>query len=218
VVNDSQSETSALSEADHDADADADDSDLSGTDAPGSSTVASQRHTHRRNGPSTGKRAEKKNSTSPGAARPSAGPSFTVIGDTDAMINGMQPAGKPSGESEALDFEATGDQASVQPVVVRTEGQQNENRRQETPVDRRRREHDDYKKKRDSDPAFVPTRGNFFMHDTVRAAGGQQNGFRPFPGRGRGRGRNGVGGPYSPATYVHRCLLARTNGRTWLTT
>ena len=67
----------------------------------------------------------------------------------------------------------------------------------ETPVERRRREHEDYKKQRDENPAFVPNRGAFFMHDH-RHAGPAANGFRPF-GRGRGRGgRCGIGGPFAP--------------------
>lgn len=74
----------------------------------------------------------------------------------------------------------------------------------EAPFERRRREHEEYRKKRDEDPAFVPNRGAFFMHDH-RHAGPAANGFRPF-GRGalrggRGRGR-GIGGPFAPVTYV----------------
>lgn len=66
---------------------------------------------------------------------------------------------------------------------------------------RRRTEHEDYKKRRDEDPAFVPNRGSFFMHDH-RHAGPAANGFRPF-GRGRGRGgRGGIGGPFSPIKFV----------------
>lgn len=38
-------------------------------------------------------------------------------------------------------------------------------RTRETLAERRRREHDEYRQKRDSDPSFVPNRGNFFMHD-----------------------------------------------------
>lgn len=69
---------------------------------------------------------------------------------------------------------------------------------------RRRHEHDDYRKKRDEDPAFVPNRGAFFMHDH-RHAGPAANGFRPF-GRGRGGrgGRGGIGGPFSPMNQMHR--------------
>ncbi|CCU78302.1 hypothetical protein BGHDH14_bgh02913 [Blumeria hordei DH14] len=57
--------------------------------------------------------------------------------------------------------------------------------------ERRRREHEEYKKRRDEDPAFVPNRGAFFMHDH-RHSGPAANGFRPF-GRGRGRSRPGHG-------------------------
>lgn len=72
----------------------------------------------------------------------------------------------------------------------------------ELPDNRRRQEHDDYKKRRDEDPAFVPNRGSFFMHDH-RHAGPAANGFRPFGrGRGRGGGRGGIGGPFSPMKYV----------------
>ena len=56
-------------------------------------------------------------------------------------------------------------------------------------VGKARREHEEYKRKRDGDPAFVPNRGGFFMHDHRSVAAGQ-NGFRPF-GRGRGRVRGG---------------------------
>lgn len=74
----------------------------------------------------------------------------------------------------------------------------------EAPFERRRREHEEYRKKRAEDPAFVPNRGAFFMHDH-RHAGPAANGFRPF-GRGalrggRGRGRSGgMGGPFAPVT------------------
>ena len=65
-------------------------------------------------------------------------------------------------------------------------------------VGKGRREHEEYKKRRDADPAFVPNRGGFFMHDHRSAAPGQ-NGFRPF-GRGRGRGRSV--GTFSSFGYV----------------
>ncbi|KAI0995615.1 hypothetical protein K3495_g12565 [Podosphaera aphanis] len=57
----------------------------------------------------------------------------------------------------------------------------------ETPYERRRREHLEYKRRRDEDPSFVPNRGAFFMHD-YRHSGPAANGFRPS-GRGRDRGR-----------------------------
>jgi hypothetical protein len=70
---------------------------------------------------------------------------------------------------------------------------------QDTAGDRRRREHEEYKRRRDEDPSFVPNRGAFFMHDH-RHAGPAGNGFRPFPRQGR-VGRGGYGGPF--ASYGH---------------
>ncbi|SPN97479.1 uncharacterized protein DNG_00993 [Cephalotrichum gorgonifer] len=77
---------------------------------------------------------------------------------------------------------------------------------QGAPADRRRREHEEYKRRRDEDPAFVPNRGAFFMHDH-RHAGPAANGFRPFsrPVRGGGnggRGRGGFGSSFSPYPHV----------------
>lgn len=115
--------------------------------------------------------------------------------DNDAMMNGLSKAlngpngskAKLSKEPEAIDFDKMG----LDNENVATEDAS----KQESPIDRRKREHDDYKKKRDADPAFVPNRGAFFMHDH-RHAGPAANGFRPF---GRGRGRGQIGGPFSPA-------------------
>ncbi|KAJ4155599.1 hypothetical protein LMH87_000836 [Akanthomyces muscarius] len=56
---------------------------------------------------------------------------------------------------------------------------------------RHRNENDDYKRRRDQDPAFVPNRGAFFMHDSRQAPGAPGGTFRPFAGRGRGRGARG---------------------------
>ncbi|KAF8461899.1 CASC3/Barentsz eIF4AIII binding-domain-containing protein [Kalaharituber pfeilii] len=64
--------------------------------------------------------------------------------------------------------------------------------RHETPYERRRREHEEYKRRRDTDPAFVPNRGAFFMHDHRHQGGG----YKPFwRGHGGGRGgfKSGVG-------------------------
>lgn len=68
---------------------------------------------------------------------------------------------------------------------------------------RRRNENDDYKRRRDQDPAFVPNRGAFFMHDSRQAPGAPGNNFRPF-GRGRGRGGRGgfTGNSYGRMGYV----------------
>lgn len=118
--------------------------------------------------------------------------------DTDLMLNGLKIADQ-NGTVEEIHYEDMKSDLEAStivetPAVVRSTAQMDQE--QETPIERRRREHEDYKKKRDADPAFVPNRGAFFMHDH-RHAGPAANGFRPF-GRGRGRGRGGIGGPYAP--------------------
>lgn len=118
--------------------------------------------------------------------------------DTDMMLNGLKIADQNSSVEEIHYEDMKSDlEASTlveAPSVVHSTAQMDQE--QETPIERRRREHEDYKKKRDADPAFVPNRGAFFMHDH-RHAGPAANGFRPF-GRGRARGRGGIGGPYAP--------------------
>ena len=117
------------------------------------------------------------------------GSSTRTNGTTDAehIINGGENI-KLGTSSATAEVEA---EATSQPPTVKTVAID----QMETPVERRRREHEDYKKQRDENPAFVPNRGAFFMHDH-RHAGPAANGFRPF-GRGRGRGgRGGVGGPF----------------------
>ena len=60
----------------------------------------------------------------------------------------------------------------------------------ESLADKNRREHEAYMKERKENPAFVPTRGGFFLHDN--RASPAANGFRqPVRGRGRGRGQFG---------------------------
>jgi hypothetical protein len=121
--------------------------------------------------------------------------------DTEMMLNGLKIADNRD-EVEPVNYEdlqSAPKAGSSQPVIVKSSAAMDQPL--ETPLERRRREHEDYKKKRDEDPAFVPNRGAFFMHDH-RHAGPAANGFRPF-GRGRGRGgRGGIGGPFAPVKYV----------------
>nr|OQO25735.1 hypothetical protein B0A51_10199 [Rachicladosporium sp. CCFEE 5018] len=119
-------------------------------------------------------------------------PSFKASADTEGMMRGLSVDETPD---EVLDFEDVGDSVSVaaekraQPVQAPSG-----NIRIDRPIDRQRREHEEYRRKRDADPAFIPNRGNFFMHDTrgsptTRGPAPERGGFT---GRGRGRG---FGGP-----------------------
>ena len=119
------------------------------------------------------------------------------------MMNGLKMTDEGK-DAETVDFEtghaATEPAPAVGAPLSRTE----------TLGERRRREHDEYKKKRDSDPAFIPNRGAFFMHDQRHSPA--QNGFKPGGGRGRGRGAP-VGGPFSPARYAQRGYKSTDDGR-----
>ncbi|KAJ6258893.1 hypothetical protein Dda_5788 [Drechslerella dactyloides] len=135
-------------------------------------------------------------------------------GDTQLMLNGIRNGG--DGDGEAVDFDQMGERdnaggsqaaegAVVGTPVKKQSDRKSKSRRKttepsrssdqtpsptpvnETPFERKRREAEEYRKKRESDPSFVPNRGTFFMHDHRSDSGGG-NGFRPF---GRGRGRNG---------------------------
>lgn len=163
------SQSDASAASDAADDADADNSDLSDAD----SGVA----------PAEGKPRRKPNGARTAHAAPAAPPRqpSPPIARSDAPAPPLQDA-------EALLNGLSIDEGDAETAPARPE----------TLGDRRRREHDEYKKKRDSDPAFIPNRGAFFMHDSRSAPG--QNGFRPAGGRGRGRG--GIGGPFSPAKCV----------------
>lgn len=186
VEDDSLSEGSAISDVDDDADAEGSEaSDTESTDRRlAKAKSATNGHSEGPNNPARQSTVlSKKQSVS------------TNMHDTEAMMNGLNiSAGIDEGEEmhfdemmeqqpeEILQEEFTHDSVEVAPL--------------DTLGEKRRREHEEYRKKRDADPAFVPNRGGFFMHDQRSAAPGQ-NGFRPF-GRGRGRGRGAIGGS-SPA-------------------
>lgn len=113
------------------------------------------------------------------------------VAEAEKQLNGLAISGSPNNVQGDAPIQPTTKTGG--PVIVSSS---------EAPFERRRREHEEYRKKRDEDPAFVPNRGAFFMHDH-RHAGPAANGFRPF-GRGalrgaRGRGR-GMGGPFAPVT------------------
>jgi hypothetical protein len=162
---DSQSENSLPS----DDDGDADDSDLSEAERPGSLSPEDQT-TKAANG------AAKTENEQPDAVAAASPPvaatdgSFAKSQDTEAMMNGLKISEGGPQEEETIEFE-------------------------ENFAERRRKEHEEYKKKRDADPAFIPTRGSFFMHD--QRSHHAPDGMR-IMGRGRGRGAM-VGGPFSPA-------------------
>lgn len=189
---DSLSEGSAISDADDDADAEG--SDTSDVNTPERRSNAPKADT---NG-----HPRAANGTVDQAVLPTKKPSGTAaMTDTEAMMNGLNITGDVDA-AEGVEFDEMTEQPQISDRQDNPARNQEPAGRSETLADRRRREHEEYKKKRDADPAFVPNRGGFFMHDHRSAAPGQ-NGFRPF-GRGRGRGRGGLGGPMVPTRSVLR--------------
>ncbi|KAF2003742.1 hypothetical protein P154DRAFT_388257, partial [Amniculicola lignicola CBS 123094] len=192
VADDSQSDVSARSDADEFADAD--NSDLSEVDS--SPPQVPGKPKRKVNGTREIKpRADvaPRRQPSPPIARSDAG--FAVSRDTDMMMNGPKAPEKGATDA-AVDFD-TGNQ--IEDAAPSGDSSTN---RQETPNERKKREHEEYKKKRDADPAFIPNRGAFFMHDHRHIPG--QTAFRPYGrgGRGGGRGRGAIGGPFSPANLA----------------
>ncbi|MCJ1397177.1 hypothetical protein MMC11_000369 [Xylographa trunciseda] len=186
VEEDSLSEGSAISDADDDADAEG--SDTSDLNSSKRSPAKRRNAVEKQVDEANGKPVEP-------APMTKSQPLTAATADTEAMMNGMKISGD-TGTIEEIHFDDLGIQGEAPQPQISAGSDRITSERVETLIERRRREHEEYKQKRDADPAFVPNRGGFFMHDHRSAAPGQ-NGFRPS-GRGRGRGRGGFGAAPSP--------------------
>lgn len=119
---------------------------------------------------------------------------FKVTEDTQAMMSGLRIGDQTDGE--AVDFESVSRRGSV----AAPPSSKAANGHSEATGHRQRQDHEDYRRKRDADPAFIPNRGNFFMHDTRSNHGpGSLPGRGAWGGRGRGRGGGNVGSAFSAA-------------------
>ena len=186
MEDDSLSEGSIISDADDDADAegsDASDADVLRRRVTTKSRSDHENHLEVANGKVQGPSEIKKPSSTAATA------------DTEIMMNGLRISGDVD-EGNEIHFDNIRQQQEASSARSISAQNPTGSIRSETIAERRKREHEEYRKKRDADPAFVPNRGGFFMHDHRSAASGQ-NGLRPF-GRGRGRGRGNNGGPFSP--------------------
>jgi hypothetical protein len=201
VDDDSLSEGSVISNPEDDADGEG-----SGTSED---ELPSPKGPVKVNGHTNGLAAETKHAE-PRKSRSSAKGAFTAATtDTDAMLNGLRIDDHEA--LHAIDFdEMTADTDKVTLVTgVKSPTPPTSDARPETLGEKRRREHEEYKKKRDTDPAFVPNRGGFFMHDSRSAEPGT-NGFRTS-NRGRVKGRGGYGGVVSSGRYADQLLTIRTS-------
>ncbi|KAI1140364.1 CASC3/Barentsz eIF4AIII binding-domain-containing protein [Hypoxylon sp. FL0543] len=194
----------------------ADDSDTSNVDEASPTTPAAPKlNSQAANGNGNVKRSQSKSSVGP-PSKNSRKPTQNAVSDTEFMLNNLSISSEAA-PVQVLNFEEVAEPPSKSsaPIVVSSNSTSaNADHPQEAPVDRRRKEHEEYRRKRDEDPSFVPNRGAFFMHDH-RHAGPSANGFRPF-GRGpRGRGRGGVGGPFAPINHQIQSPADPTTNGPW---
>ncbi|KAK0651543.1 CASC3/Barentsz eIF4AIII binding-domain-containing protein [Cercophora newfieldiana] len=137
-----------------------------------------------------------------------------AVADNEVMLSRLSLADKAADAQELNfdDLQPGSAPKTAAPIVVSSSPVPRQQGR--LPVQGRdRREHEEYRKKRDEDPTFVPNRGAFFLHDH-RAAGPAANGFRPFPqgASGRGRGRGAFRGPFAPVSQLHNVSDPTTTG------
>ncbi|KAI0390537.1 hypothetical protein F5Y17DRAFT_53394 [Xylariaceae sp. FL0594] len=179
----------------------ADDSDTSNVEDTSPTAPPLKKVPGRTASAGSGRKALPKPST--GSAPKHSKSSNNLLADTEFMLSGMSVVDKEV-PLPTIQF-GDGDKgpAHVSPPIVVSSDAVSLSGQDGSPApvaDKRRNEHDEYRRKRDEDPSFVPNRGAFFMHDH-RHAGPSTNGFRPFGRSTRGRGR-GIGGPFAPTSYA----------------
>ena len=198
MADDTQSEPSVASDLDDDDDdGDADASDPSDTDTtePMIPDVAVESSNSVDKDVVSLSKRRRKTKKSQEQRHVDQGSAFTDSVDTETMLHGLKI---DADDAPTVDFE---DMAA--PDTERSSsGAQPAGRGPVGVADRRRREHEEYKKKRNTDPTFIPNRGGFFMHD---ARIPEQRGFSSFA-RGRGRGRGLAPAPLSSTPYVYPCI------------
>ncbi|KAF5861039.1 hypothetical protein ETB97_000793 [Aspergillus alliaceus] len=172
LEDDSLSDGSGISNPDDD-DADVEGSDDSDDDVVSTSPQVDANGRHQVNG--------RVSETSHQSARqhpPSSGKRLlvTTMSDTEAMMNGLRISDETSEVTEVHFDELKGEpgqQTERTPSAPPTEP------KRDAFADRKCREQEKYIKERDESPAFVPTRGSFFLHDK-RSTETVTNGHKPF--------------------------------------
>lgn len=140
---------------------------------------------------------------------PSVAQVFAHTADMDAMLNGLKPS-TDAIKGEAIDFENTLDAVAshtpTQPTAFE-DAKRDPHGRRESIAEQRSREQEESKAKRESNPASVPIRGGFFMHDHRH----DPQGYGSF-GKGRGRERtvmanNHISSRYGPRNISPHILV-----------
>ncbi|KAF9887152.1 hypothetical protein FE257_010527 [Aspergillus nanangensis] len=176
LEDDSLSEGSAVTHQDDD-DADAEGSDESedevSTSAP--ADIANGQVNGRVPGSNQG--VGRRNSSTPGKRLLA-----TTLSDTEAMMNGMKVSDATSEVTE-IHFDDVKGGSSPQ-KMGRTPSAPPTEPKRETFAERKRREPEKYSKERVENPAIVPTRGAFFLHDKRSAEFGS-NGHKSSKSKSR---------------------------------
>ena len=127
----------------------------------------------------------------------------SAINDTNAMMNGLQVT-QDEHLDEGINFDEL--QESNERVSAGKEAELERTGKPTSIAEQRRQDHEEYKRKRDADPAFVPNRGGFFMHDQ-RNSNGAQTGSKPNGGKTRGKGRATFAGVVGINRYLRNARI-----------
>lgn len=165
-------EEDSLSEGSADSRQDEEDADGEGSESEGDTTIAEVDKVN--GGQANGRelnQTKRRSSASPGK------PGLkTTVSDTEAMLNGLKISGGEgirSGEMEEEREVQPGRTPSAPPIEPR----------REPLAARKRREQEKLSREREQNPALVPTRGRFFLHDKRTNEAG--NGRTPNKGKSR---------------------------------
>ena len=94
----------------------------------------------------------------------------TTVSDTEAMLNGLKVS---DGNAAEIHLDNPKEQRESQ--IGRTSSATPTEPRQNSLASRKRRDNDKYAKEREQNPAFVPTRGSFFLHDKRSTENGNRS-------------------------------------------
>lgn len=111
------------------------------------------------------------NSTRNSSASPGKRGPKTTVSDTEAMFNGLKVSDNGSTAEVHLDQP----REQREPHTGRTPSAPPTEPRQNSLASKKRRENEKYVKEREQNPAFVPTRGSFFLHDKRSTENGNRS-------------------------------------------
>lgn len=154
-------EDDSLSEASLDSHQEEEDADAEGSE---SEDMATATGTEQPNGGKTNGQA-----TRHASALPTKLGLKATVSDTEALLNGLQISDTPEEDRSHLMDQPMGLQTGRTPSAPPTES------KREAQASRKRRDHDKPAKERAQNPTFVPTRGDFFLHDKRSTETGPNN-------------------------------------------